>query len=134
MMPLTANGYDRPELDDLRDNINALFVKYFGDGIDLDDEQTPGMIAGILSEVDDTLESLAQGGYNSFFVLKSSGANLDDLAAEISVYRKPATNAYVYLQIDGYVDPDSPTVIPEGTQFSTPRWSTIFNLGRYYDY
>ena len=45
MMPLTANGYDRPELDDLRDNINALFVKYFGDGIDLDDEQTPGMIA-----------------------------------------------------------------------------------------
>lgn len=120
MMPLTANGYDRPELNDLRDDINALFVKYFGDGIDLDDEQTPGMIAGILSEVDDTLESLAQGVYNSFFVLKSSGANLDDLAAEISVYRKPATNAYVYLQIDGYVDPDSPTVIPEGTQFSTP--------------
>lgn len=36
MMPLTANGYDRPEIDDLRDNINALFVKYFGDGIDLD--------------------------------------------------------------------------------------------------
>ena len=48
MMPLTDNGYDRPELDDLRDDINALFVKYFGDGIDLDDEQTPGMIAGIL--------------------------------------------------------------------------------------
>ena len=70
MMPLTANGYDRPELDDLRDNINALFVKYFGDGIDLDDEQTPGMIAGILSEFDNTLESLAQGVYNSFFVFE----------------------------------------------------------------
>lgn len=124
-MPLTANGYDRPELDDLRDDINALFIKYFGDGIDLDDEQTPGMLAGILSEVDDSLEQLAQGVYNSFFVLKSSGANLDDLGAELNVYRKAATYAYVELQIDGYVDPDSPTVIPEGTQFATPDGQTF---------
>lgn len=120
-MPLaTDTGFDRKELDDLRDDINALFIKRFGDGIDLDDSQTPGMLAGVLSEVDDTLEKLAQGVYNSFFVLKSSGANLDDLAAELEVYRKPAVNAYVDLQIDGYVDPDSPTIIPEETQFSTP--------------
>ena len=120
-MPLTTDtGFDRKELDDLRDDINALFIKRFGDGIDLDDSQTPGMLAGVLSEVDDTLEKLAQGVYNSFFVLKSSGANLDDLAAELEVYRKPAVNAYVELQIDGYVDPDSPTIIPEETQFSTP--------------
>lgn len=120
-MPLTTDtGFDRKELDDLRDDINALFIKRFGDGIDLDDSQTPGMLAGVLSEVDDTLEKLAQGVYNSFFVLKSSGANLDDLAAELEVYRKPAVNAYVDLQIDGYVDPDSPTIIPEETQFSTP--------------
>lgn len=120
-MPLTTDtGFDRKELDDLRDDINALFIKRFGDGIDLDDSQTPGMLAGVLSEADDTLEKLAQGVYNSFFVLKSSGANLDDLAAELEVYRKPAVNAYVDLQIDGYVDPDSPTIIPEETQFSTP--------------
>lgn len=120
-MPLaTDTGFDRKELDDLRDDINALFINRFGDGIDLDDSQTPGMLAGVLSEVDDTLEKLAQGVYNSFFVLKSSGANLDDLAAELEVYRKPAVNAYVDLQIDGYVDPDSPTIIPEETQFSTP--------------
>lgn len=120
-MPLTTDtGFDRKELDDLRDDINALFIKRFGDGIDLDDSQTPGMLAGVLSEADDTLEKLAQGVYNSFFVLKSSGANLDDLAAELEVYRKPAVNAYVELQIDGYVDPDSPTIIPEETQFSTP--------------
>lgn len=120
-MPLaTDTGFDRKELDDLRDDINALFIKRFGDGIDLDDSQTPGMLAGVLSEVDDTLEKLAQGVYNSFFVLKSSGANLDDLAAELEVYRKPAVNAYVDLQIDGYVDPDSPMIIPEETQFSTP--------------
>lgn len=120
-MPLTTDtGFDRKEVDDLRDDINALFIKRFGDGIDLDDSQTPGMLAGVLSEADDTLEKLAQGVYNSFFVLKSSGANLDDLAAELEVYRKPAVNAYVDLQIDGYVDPDSPTIIPEETQFSTP--------------
>ncbi|ARN94099.1 hypothetical protein AZI11_14405 (plasmid) [Levilactobacillus brevis] len=120
-MPLTTDtGFDRKELDDLRDDINALFIKRFGDGIDLDDSQTPGMLAGVLSETDDTLEKLAQGVYNSFFVLKSSGANLDDLAAELEVYRKPAVNAYVELQIDGYVDSDSPTIIPEETQFSTP--------------
>lgn len=120
-MPLTIDkGFDRKELDDLRADVNALFVKKYGDGIDLDDSQTPGMLAGVLSEIDDKLEKLAQGVCNSFFVLKSSGANLDDLAAELEVYRKPAVNAYVDLQIDGYVDPDSPTIIPEETQFSTP--------------
>lgn len=66
-MPLTTDtGFDRKELDDLRDDINALFIKRFGDGIDLDDSQTPGMLAGVLSETDDTLEKLAQGVYNSF--------------------------------------------------------------------
>ncbi|VDG20620.1 Phage Mu gp47 related protein [Lactobacillus buchneri CD034] [Lactiplantibacillus mudanjiangensis] len=119
-MPLTAKGYDRPELDDLREDINALFVKYFGDGVDMDDAETTGLLAGTLSDISEQVEELAQGIYNAMFVLKSNGANLDDLAAEEDVYRKPATYAVVDLQIDGYVDQDSPTIIPEGTQFSTP--------------
>ena len=119
-MALTSKGYDRPELNDLRMDINNLFIKYFGDGIDMDDAQTPGLLAGVLSEFSEKFEELGQGVYNSMFVLKSSGANLDDLAAEEDVYRKPAAYSVVDLQIDGYVDPDSPTVIPAGTQFSTP--------------
>lgn len=119
-MPLTNKGYDRPELNDLRTDINALFVKYFGDGIDMDDSQTTGLLAGVLSEFSEELEELGQGVYNAMFVLKSNGANLDDLAAEEDVYRKPATFAVVDLQLDGYVDTDTPTDIPEGTQFSTP--------------
>ena len=114
-MPLTIKGYDRPELTDLRNDINSLFIKYFGDGIDMDDDQTPGLIAGILSEVSDDEEQLAQGVYNGFFVLKSSDSNLDDLGAEEQIFRKPAAYAYAQLQIDAYPQ----TTIPENTQFST---------------
>jgi len=112
---MTNNGYDRPEIGELRDDINALFIQYFGEGIDLDDDQTPGLLAGVLSEVSDTIEQVGQGVYNAFFVLKSSGANLDDIGAEEGLYRKSASNSNVTLQIDA--DPN--TVIPEGTQFST---------------
>ncbi|GAY74295.1 hypothetical protein [Lentilactobacillus kosonis] len=69
-MPMTNNGYDRPEIGELRDDINALFIQYFGEGIDLDDDQTPGLLAGVLSENNDQIEKIGQGVYNAFFVLK----------------------------------------------------------------
>lgn len=114
-MPLTAKGYDLQAIGDCRTAINQLFIQRFGEGIDMDDDQTPGLIAGILSEISSDLDSVAAGVYSSFFVLKSNGANLDDLGVEEGIFRKPATYATTDLQIEAYPQ----TTIPEGTEFST---------------
>lgn len=114
-MPMTVKGYDLQSIGDWRDAVNLLFIKYFGDGIDMDDDQTPGLIAGVLSEISSKLDGVAYGVRNSFFVLKASGNNLDDLGVEEGIYRKPATTSVTDLQIDAYPQ----TTIPENTQFST---------------
>ena len=122
-MPMTmSNGYDLQDLSDLRDTVNQWFINKFGQGIDLSDDQTPGLLAGILAQNDQFLDQMGNGIYNSFFVLKSSGTNLDDLGAEEGIFRKPASEATTELTIKGYLQ----AVIPEGSQFSTTD-GQIFN-------
>ncbi|UQS85794.1 baseplate J/gp47 family protein (plasmid) [Apilactobacillus apisilvae] len=53
-------------------------------------------------------------------MLKAKGSQLDDIGADENIFRKPATNAYVELQIKAYVDVNSPTVITtDDGEFST---------------
>ncbi|WP_204122016.1 baseplate J/gp47 family protein [Levilactobacillus sp. 244-2] len=108
-------GYVRPELDDLREQVNQLFFNEYGDGIDMQDDQTSGMLAGVMSEAWDKLEQVAQGVCHAMLTLTSKGSNLDDRAAEAHISRKPETYASTELQITGYLQAS----IPEGTEFST---------------
>lgn len=108
-------GYVRPELDDLREQVNQLFFNEYGDGIDMQDDQTPGMFAGVMSGAWDKLEQVAQGVCHAMLTLTSKGSNLDDRAAEAHISRKPETYASTELQITGYLQAS----IPEGTEFST---------------
>lgn len=119
-MPVTSQGYNRDEIDDLRAAIDQYFYDKFGDGTDMSDDQPTGLIAGILSLFDDQLEQLSEGIVNAFYTLKSDGTNIDDHGAEEGIFRHEAGYASVELQIDGYIDPESPTVIPADSQFSTP--------------
>lgn len=119
-MPITANGdFEKMELDDLRELINGYFRQKYGNVIDLSDDQTPGQLAGSMSYWSEYLEKEAQGILSSFFLWKSQGYQTDDIGGEIGLFRKSASYASVELQIDGYVDPDSPTIITAPTDFST---------------
>ncbi|WP_282804014.1 baseplate J/gp47 family protein [Secundilactobacillus kimchicus] len=119
-MPVTEKGdYERPEIDDIREKVNEIFISQFGNTLDNDDDQTPGLIEGVWSMMDDELEQLSQAIVNSMFLLKQQGYQIDDTGREIGLYRHAASYASVQLQIDGYIDPDSPTIIPIGSQFST---------------
>lgn len=115
-MPLSSEtGFDRPEIDQLRSDLNDLAVKYLGDDVDTSDSSVVGMLLGIISERDDLVVKLAQAVYLSQFLLSAEGEELDRHGADDSMYRKPAGYATVSLQIDATVN----TEIPEQTQFST---------------
>lgn len=118
-MPATDKGWQLEEIDELRSDIDQLFRDKFGDAIDLDDDQTPGMLAGVMSEWSNMQEQLVNGIAKSYLLLKATGTHLDDIGADEGIYRHQASYASVELQVDVYVDPDSPVLIPEGSQFST---------------
>ncbi|MEJ6401043.1 baseplate J/gp47 family protein [Nicoliella lavandulae] len=105
------------DLDTLRQVANQLFQIQFGMGIDLDDAQTPGMLAAILASIMQRFEQELQATVNNFFVLLSNGQAVDDHGVDEDIYRKVAQYSYVNLQIDCYVD--SPTIIPDESEFST---------------
>lgn len=125
-MPATKKGWQLEEIDELRADIDQLFRDRFGDGIDLDDDQTPGLIAGVMSEWSSLEEKLVDGIANSYLVLKATDTHLDDIGADEGIYRHQASYASVQLQVDVYVDPTSPVLITEGSQFSTAD-GQIFN-------
>lgn len=118
-MPATDKGWQREEIDELREDIDQLFRNKFSDSIDMDDDQTPGMLAGVLSEWSNLLEQLTAGIESSYLVLKATGTHIDDIGADEGIYRHQPSYASVELQVDVYTDPDSPVLIPEGSQFST---------------
>ncbi|KRN13475.1 hypothetical protein IV37_GL000197 [Fructilactobacillus fructivorans] len=118
-MPLNENGYQVPGLKEIRQDVNNLFIKYFGDDIDLSDGQIEGLLSGILSIIQSRNEQLGQAIYKNTFIQSASGKNLEDHGTDLGIYRKLPTEADVDLQIDGYVDQNNPTIIPAGTQFGT---------------
>lgn len=113
-------GFQRPDYGDLLTDIKNLFIKYFGSDINLDDGSILGSLANILAQNNDSYEAIAQSIYNSRFVLKAKGSQLDDIGADENIFRKPANNSYVELQIKAYVDTNSPTIITtDDGEFST---------------
>lgn len=115
-MPLdTKTGWKRPEFEELRDRVNQYFIAEYGEGIDLDDEQSSGMLSAVITKAWDKFEQSAEGVLHSLYVLQTYGGNLDNRAAEEGIARKPETYASTELQITGYLQAS----IPEGTEFST---------------
>lgn len=114
-MPLSETGFDRPDLDQLRSDVNDLATQYFGDNVDVSDSAIIGMFMGVIATRDDLLAKLAQAVYDSQFLITSQSADLDKHGADFNIFRNPASSSTVELQIDGAVN----TEIPEGTQFST---------------
>lgn len=120
-MPIDPQyGYVRPDFQDILNKVKSMYIKQFGSDIDLSDTSILGGFANINAQIIDDFEATSQANYAARHTLTSTGTELDDDGADENVFRKPATNSYVELQIQGYVDDDSQTVITtdEG-EFST---------------
>jgi len=115
-MPLTSsNGYDRLDLDQIREDLNDLAHQKFGDDADVSDSAVIGMFMGVLSVIGDKYEKNGQALYLSQFALSSSGEPLDRNGADDGIQRKQASISQTTIQIDAVPG----TEIPEETQFET---------------
>lgn len=120
-MPLDKqNGYVIQDYNETLNDIKADFMQKFGSDIDLSDDSVFGGFANILAQDYQDKDKNAEAIYWSLFTLTATGSELDDKGANSGIYRKPATNSFVTLTIQGYVDSDNPTVITaDDGEFST---------------
>ena len=114
-MGVTNHGYERPELDEIRDSLNDKAQSLIGDDASVDDAHLLGQFLGILSYLDDKIEKALEAVFYSRYILKSHADVLDNSAYEESVYRKPAAPSIVTLQIDGYIG----GIVESESMFST---------------
>lgn len=121
-LDLTSKGYNREELDDIREDINQKFRNRMGDNVATDDAHHFGQFMGAIAAGKDLVGQLAELVYNASSTLRGRDQDLDIVGSDNGISRKPATPATVYLQIDA----DPGTVIPEGTQYSTEE-GIVFN-------
>lgn len=115
-------GFDKLELDDVRELTDQGFKDHFGEDAPVDDAHHMGQLSGVMAARGEDVEELAQTVRNANSILRGRNQDLDILGADEAVNRKPATSATVYLQIDA----DVGTIIPAGTEYSTGE-EVIFN-------
>lgn len=126
-MPIDPQtGYRVPDYSELLDDSKNRYTARFGQDIDLSDTSTFGALANIDAENDQLDEQLGLALYEAQHVSTAVGSQLDDHGTVWGLYRKPASNSYVSLQIKAYVD--SPTTInTENGKFSTAE-GAVFTI------
>ncbi len=103
MALMTKDGqFDRPEIGDIREDINDIAKQDISPDAPTDDAHLLGQFLGIISDRDDLIFKGLEAVYFSLFVLSSHGDTLDRIGIEEGVLRKPAAPASVELQVDGY--------------------------------
>lgn len=120
-MPLTDNGFEMPEYDDILADIKLQMKKTLGAEIDISEGSFMGMIAHLWA--DDKQEDLQymQEIYDNSFVDSASGISLDRLGAIAGVQRKQAQYAKATLQITGQAG----YLIEANTEFTTDNGDTF---------
>lgn len=103
MALMNDNGqFDRPEIGDIREDIEELAKQDIAPDAPTDDAHLLGQFLGVISDRDDLTFQALEAVFYSFWVLTSHGDALDRIGIEESVLRKPAAPASVELQVDGY--------------------------------
>jgi len=92
---VTATGFQKKTLPELKTEYEALFQGVFGSNIDLGAEGSFGQIIGILSKRDADIWDGAEEIYNSRDPGQATGTSLDNIAAETGVTRLPATGTII---------------------------------------
>jgi uncharacterized phage protein gp47/JayE len=122
MSGLTAAGFERKRLTDIKTNIEAALKLAFGNNIDLEPESGFGQFVGILSEaLSDQWES-QENVYNSQYPSTAQGNQLSNVVMYNGIDRQEATNSTVTGTILGVVG----TNIPTGSKASVASTGDIF--------
>ena len=115
MAGLDRNGFKRKTYDDLLTDLSNKARELFGENINLTPRSFFGIIIRLFAWALDLLWQLAEKVYNSGFMSKAEGIQLDRKAWEFGISRLTEQNAQGTIEIHG-----SPGyVVKEGTLFQT---------------
>ena len=122
MSGLSAAGFERKRLTDIKADIEAALKVLFGDNIDLASQSGFGQFVGILSEaISDQWES-QENIYNSEYPSTSQANQLSNVVMFNGIERQEATNSTVTATINGTAG----TVIPIGSKASVADTGDVF--------
>lgn len=112
---LSAEGFEKKRLADIKAEIEASLITVFGPYINLTSQSVFGQLVGIMAEREASIWELAEDVYNSQYPDTAEGAALDNVVAITGITRRAATNSRVFGQLlFGTVA----TLVPAGTIFS----------------
>lgn len=122
MSGLSASGFSRKRLVDIKADIETALKSAFGENIDLDPQSGFGQFVGILSEaLSDQWES-QENVYNSQYPSTAQGNQLSNVVQYNGIERQAASKSTVTATLSG-VDG---TIIPAGSQASVAATGDIF--------
>lgn len=124
MAGLTAEGFERKRLPQIKSEIEDALKAQFGEDIDLRSESVFGQLVGVLSLPISELWEEAENVYLAFDPDQASGVSLDSLAALTGVTRIAATATTV----TGVLIGDIGTTIPALSEVRTEETQDIYYL------
>lgn len=124
MVGLTAAGFERKRLPEIKEDIESALKQAFGNDIDLRAESVFGQIVGVLSLPIAELWEEAENVYLSFDPDFAEGVSMDGLAALTGVTRIPASQTTVNAAITG----TSGTVVPAGSQARNSQTGDVYAI------
>lgn len=122
MSGLTAAGFERKRLIDIKAEIEIALKLAFGDNIDLEPQSGFGQFVGILSEAFSDQWESQENVYNSQYPSTAQENQLSNVVMYNGIERQDATNSTVTAIISGVAG----TVIPVGSKASVASTGLVF--------
>ncbi|WP_310883757.1 baseplate J/gp47 family protein [Priestia megaterium] len=120
---LDKNGFKRKTYQDLKGDMEDKCREMFGTDINLSSKSPLGILLMIFAWFLSLVWEIAERVYNSAYVSKATGVQLDRLGPYIGISRNGATRSYGEIQIKGTPG----HVVEAGNQFKTAK-EVVFDL------
>jgi uncharacterized phage protein gp47/JayE len=120
---LDATGFKRKRYSDLVSDMSVKAKELFGEDTNVTEKSFLGILIRLVAWFLAILWEVAENVYNSAFVSKAEGVQLDRLAPHIGITRHQAAHALWQVEFEGTPG----YTITEGTQYETER-GVIFEL------
>ncbi len=122
---VTATGFQRKTLAEIKSELETAFQGVFGEDIDLDAEGPFGQLVGLLSRREAQLWDAAQEIYTSRDPSQATGVSLDNIAAETGVSRIGAGRTVVS---DVLLYGEDGAAVPSTLRLRQPNGPTDFRI------
>jgi uncharacterized phage protein gp47/JayE len=118
-MSLTAEGFERQTLPEIKTDLDADFTDALGP-VNTEPDSVTGQIIGIVAEAVDTIQSLLQDTYDAMYPYSAEGTSLDGAVALVGLSRIEASPTIVTAAAyddEGAVVPANQLVVVNSTEF-----------------